>query len=91
MSPGDVYTNLETLLSINPSFKPLHKLYIQAGLEGEVKNMQGDSNTLTIFAPTGGCAKPRATLPHCSRCLPLVEASRLLACGTSSGTCVRHS
>lgn len=50
---GDVYTTLEGLLSINPQFVPLRKLYVQASLEEEVKGMRGDSNTLTIFAPTG--------------------------------------
>lgn len=48
--------SLDSLLSMHPQFRPLRSIYTKAGLEDEVQAMQGDRNTLTIFAPTGAAA-----------------------------------
>jgi hypothetical protein len=50
---GDVFLTLADLLKLNPEFAPLRELYTKAGLEDEVLNMQGEHNSLTVFAPTG--------------------------------------
>jgi hypothetical protein len=53
---GDVFTTLDSLLSMHPEFRPLRTVYTKAGLDDEVQAMQGARNTLTIFAPTGAVA-----------------------------------